>query len=110
MKVIHHRRQIIQFSILFYLIGMGLCFVGKRKFSSFISQYIPDNIGFIKLIETNQIIGEHYGLHRYTIGQRITPINKQYQSSKPLFIARKDPIENIIYAVNHFMIILFNLV
>lgn len=78
---------------------MGLCFIGKRKFSRFISQYISDNIGYIKLIETNQIIGEHYGLHRYTLGQRITPINKNYTSSKPLFIARKDPIENTIYAV-----------
>jgi len=80
--------------------GMGLCFIGKRKFSKFISQYIPNNIGYIKLIETNEIIGEHYGLHRYTIGQRITPINTNYKSSKPLFIAKKDRIENIIYAVN----------
>ncbi|CAF0729186.1 unnamed protein product [Rotaria sp. Silwood1] len=78
--------------------SMGLCFVGKRKFSRFISQFIPDNIGYIKLIETNEIIGEHYGLHCYTIGQRITSINKEYKSSKPLFIAKKDPIENIIYA------------
>ena len=53
----------------------------------------------IKLIETNEIIGEHYGLHRYTVGQRITPINRHYKSSEPLFIAKKDPIENIIYAV-----------
>jgi tRNA-uridine 2-sulfurtransferase len=81
---------------------MGLCFVGKRKFSRFISQYIPDNIGYIKSIETNEILGEHYGLHRYTIGQRITPISRQYVSSKPLFIAKKDPIENIIYAVKIF--------
>jgi tRNA U34 2-thiouridine synthase MnmA/TrmU len=92
---------------------MGLCFIGKRKFSRFISQYIPNNIGYIKLIETNEIIGEHYGLHRYTIGQRITPINKTYKSSKPLFIAKKDSIENIIYAVNkqnfqyYLLIILF---
>ncbi|UJR25432.1 hypothetical protein I4U23_006779 [Adineta vaga] len=40
--------------------SMGLCFIGKRKFSRFISQYIPDNIGLIKSIETNEIIGEHY--------------------------------------------------
>jgi len=81
---------------------MGLCFIGKRKFSRFISQYIPNNIGYIKSIETNKIIGQHYGLHCYTIGQRIAPIDRQYKSSKPLFIAKKDPIENIIYAVKNF--------
>jgi tRNA U34 2-thiouridine synthase MnmA/TrmU len=81
---------------------MGLCFIGKRKFSRFISQYIPDNIGYVKSIETNEIIGEHYGLHRYTIGQRISPINShRYKPSKPLYIAKKDPIENIIYAVRN---------
>ena len=80
---------------------MGLCFVGKRKFSRFISQYIPNNIGYIKSIETNEILGEHYGLHRYTIGQRITPIDKRYKSPKPLYIAKKDLINNIIYTVRN---------
>jgi tRNA-specific 2-thiouridylase len=78
---------------------MGLCFIGKRKFSRFISQYIPNNIGLIKSIETNEILGEHYGIHCYTIGQRITPMNQKYKPSKPLFIAKKDPIENLIYVV-----------
>lgn len=79
--------------------GMGLCFIGKRKFSRFISQYIPNNMGLVKSIETDEILGQHYGLHRYTIGQRIAPVNERYKSSKPLFIAKKDLIENIIYAV-----------
>lgn len=83
---------------------MGLCFIGKRKFSRFISQYIPNNIGYIKSIETNEILGEHYGLHCYTVGQRITPMNRHYKSSKPLFIAKKDLIDNIIYVVNIYFI------
>ncbi|CAF0838247.1 unnamed protein product [Adineta ricciae] len=82
--------------------SMGLCFIGKRKFSRFISQYIPDKVGTIKSIETNEIIGEHDGLHRYTIGQRITPINKQVSSPKPWYIAKKDPRENVIYVVESF--------
>jgi tRNA U34 2-thiouridine synthase MnmA/TrmU len=53
----------------------------------------------VKSIETNEILGKHYGLHCYTIGQRITPMNQTYKSSKPLFIAKKDPIENLIYVV-----------
>ena len=81
--------------------GMGLCFIGKRKFSPFISQYLPDQVGLVKSIETDEIIGEHRGLHHYTLGQRISPINRQprFRPSKPLFIAKKDQIENIIYVV-----------
>jgi len=83
--------------------GMGLCFIGKRKFSRFISQYIPNHIGLIKSIETNEILGEHSGLHCYTIGQRIVPIDRTIVSLKPLYIAKKDPIENIIYVVITFL-------
>jgi len=82
---------------------MGLCFIGKRKFSRFISQYIPNHIGLIKSIETNEILGEHSGLHCYTIGQRIVPIDRTIVSLKPLYIAKKDPIENIIYVVITFL-------
>jgi tRNA U34 2-thiouridine synthase MnmA/TrmU len=82
---------------------MGLCFIGKRKFSRFISQYIPDHIGLVKSIVTNDTIGEHRGVHCYTLGQRITPMNpiRVYQSTKALFIAKKDHVENIIYTVKH---------
>ena len=84
---------------------MGLCFIGKRKFSRFISQYIPNNIGLVKSIENNEILGEHYGLHRYTIGQRIVPINGRSHSPKSLYIAKKDSMENVIYAVRRKSII-----
>lgn len=80
--------------------GTGLCFIGKRKFSRFISQYIPDNVGVVKSIETDEIIGEHRGLHLYTLGQRISPLNSQTRSSsEPFYIASKDHIGNIIYVV-----------
>ncbi|CDZ16534.1 tRNA-specific 2-thiouridylase MnmA [Candidatus Johnevansia muelleri] len=49
--------------------SMGICFIGKRKFKNFISQYInavPGNIETYKGI----IIGKHNGLIYYTIGQR----------------------------------------
>lgn len=82
-----------------FLSGMGLCFIGKRKFSRFISQYISDQIGLVRSIETNEILGEHRGLHRYTVGQRIVPINEKYRPTKPLYIVKKDLMENLIYAV-----------
>lgn len=88
--------------LLIVVAGMGLCFIGKRKFSRFISQYLPDQIGSVKSIETNETVGEHRGLHYYTLGQRITPIsyNQRRKPAKPFFIAKKDQQNNIIYVVS----------
>ena len=84
---------------------MGLCFIGKRKFSKFISQYLPDQVGLIKSIETGEIIGEHLGMHYHTLGQRIVPINQRLKRSspKPWYIAKKDQLQNIIYAVSRIL-------
>lgn len=49
--------------------SVGICFVGKRKFSSFISDYINKNPGDIVSIN-GEALGRHDGLHLYTIGQR----------------------------------------
>lgn len=47
----------------------GICFIGKRNFSSFIAQYIDNYSG--EIVDTNEnILGEHRGLHFYTLGQR----------------------------------------
>ncbi|NGX33708.1 MAG: tRNA-specific 2-thiouridylase MnmA [Candidatus Anoxychlamydiales bacterium] len=47
----------------------GICFIGKRKFSEFISKYINYTPGDIKSIE-GQVLAKHVGLSFYTIGQR----------------------------------------
>ncbi len=47
----------------------GICFIGKRKFSQFIGEYIPEKPGDI-VDETNRVIGQHRGLAFYTLGQR----------------------------------------
>ena len=47
----------------------GICFIGERRFSDFISQYIPNENGLIKDTE-GRTLGEHLGLHFYTLGQR----------------------------------------
>ena len=100
MKVTSHWPALVHPSFSNVIKGTGLCFIGKRKFSRFISQYIPDNVGLIKSIETDEIIGEHRGLHLYTLGQRISPLNSPTRSSsEPFYIAKKDQIENIIYVV-----------
>ena len=49
--------------------SQGICFIGKIRINEFLEQYIPDKPG--KIVNTaGKVLGEHRGLHRYTIGQR----------------------------------------
>jgi tRNA-specific 2-thiouridylase len=51
--------------------SMGICFVGKRNFPEFISQYLPEipGPGVFVNVENSQVIGHHKGSWHYTIGQ-----------------------------------------
>ncbi len=49
--------------------SVGLCFIGKRNFSEFISRYINDEPGDI-IRQDGKVLGHHRGLFHYTIGQR----------------------------------------
>lgn len=49
--------------------SQGICFLGKVKINDFLRNYIPDSPGPIVNI-SGKILGEHKGLHHYTIGQR----------------------------------------
>ena len=47
----------------------GICFIGERKFRSFLQQYIDVNPGNIVDTQGN-ILGQHQGITFFTIGQR----------------------------------------
>lgn len=47
----------------------GICFIGEKRFQTFLSTYLKPNPGDI-VTPTGQIVGEHNGLMYYTIGQR----------------------------------------
>ena len=47
----------------------GICFIGKRDFKSFLSQYLPYQPGLFKTL-CGTIVGHHDGTAFYTIGQR----------------------------------------
>ncbi|MFI4847378.1 MAG: tRNA 2-thiouridine(34) synthase MnmA [Candidatus Makana argininalis] len=47
----------------------GICFIGKRKFSKFISKYLNNNPGLI-ISDKKKKLGMHNGLIYYTLGQR----------------------------------------
>ena len=82
----------------------GICFVGKRKFSQFINNYVPPNKGLIIDLETNQILDEHNGIFQFTIGQRI-PVDQQLmKSTQRYFVAHKDLSKNLIFVVIRFIL------
>ncbi len=47
----------------------GICFIGERRFSDFLQQYLPANPGPIRSWD-GDFVGEHRGLMYHTIGQR----------------------------------------
>ena len=49
--------------------SMGICFIGKRRFTPFLEQYLGKNEGNFETPE-GKVVGRHIGLPYYTIGQR----------------------------------------
>jgi len=78
----------------------GICFIGERKFSDFLKQYIPAQPGNI-VTEEGEVIGQHQGLMYHTIGQRqglgIGGL-KNYDES-PWYVARKNLHDNTLLVV-----------
>lgn len=73
----------------------GICFIGKRNFPEFISNYLKENPGKIVDEETGDVVGEHRGALFYTIGQRKGLNLGGYD--KPYFVSNKDIKNNIIF-------------
>jgi tRNA-uridine 2-sulfurtransferase len=49
--------------------SQGICFIGEVKMSDFLRAFVPDNPGLIRN-QSGNVVGEHRGLHLYTLGQR----------------------------------------
>ncbi len=49
--------------------SQGICFIGEVKINDFLESFIPDKPGPIVDL-SGTVLGEHRGLHRYTLGQR----------------------------------------
>ena len=47
----------------------GICFIGERRFDTFLQKYLPAKPGIIKSVD-NEELGTHSGLMLYTYGQR----------------------------------------
>ncbi len=49
--------------------SVGICFIGKRNFTEFISKYLPYKEGNM-ILPDGKVVGKHRGVAFYTIGQR----------------------------------------
>lgn len=69
----------------------GICFIGERKFSAFLAEYLPAQGGEI-VTETGKVVGRHNGLMFYTLGQRqgIGIGGRQDASDSPWYVLDKD--------------------
>lgn len=71
----------------------GICFIGKRNFKEFLSQYIcfqPGNFENMK----GEVVGQHDGVAFYTIGQR-----KGLRiggAGEAWYVVGKDPLRNVV--------------
>ena len=70
--------------------SQGVCFVGEFPMGFFLQNYIADRPGLV-INAKGENIGEHRGLHFYTIGQR-RGIN--IGGGLPYYVARKDFANN----------------
>jgi tRNA-uridine 2-sulfurtransferase len=50
--------------------SQGICFIGQVKMADFLRAYVPDAPGPILRATDGQRLGEHRGLHFFTLGQR----------------------------------------
>ena len=73
----------------------GICFIGERHFNEFLRNYLPAKKGKIVTMD-GEVLGEHYGLMNYTIGQRkgIGLGGMKDRDNSPWFVIGKDLEKN----------------
>ncbi|SHM39115.1 tRNA 2-thiouridine(34) synthase MnmA [Vreelandella subglaciescola] len=78
----------------------GICFIGERRFSDFLQQYLPAQPGTIETPD-GDVIGEHMGLMYYTLGQRqgLGIGGLVNYPEDPWYVAHKDLERNVLVAV-----------
>ena len=85
----------------------GICFIGERKFKTFLQRFINKQPGEIRTTD-NELVGQHDGLSFYTIGQRKgldiggRKLKLSHNSGEPWYVAGKDLKTNtLIIAQGH---------
>ncbi|MBE9538479.1 MAG: tRNA 2-thiouridine(34) synthase MnmA, partial [Proteobacteria bacterium] len=76
----------------------GICFIGERRFSDFLKQYIPAQAGEIHSLEDGELLGQHQGLMYHTIGQRqgLGIGGTANHGDAPWYVVEKDLANNVL--------------
>ncbi|TXS92891.1 tRNA 2-thiouridine(34) synthase MnmA [Parahaliea maris] len=75
----------------------GICFIGERRFSDFLKQYLPAQPGDIHSLE-GEVLGRHQGLMYHTIGQRqgLGIGGRADAADAPWYVVDKDLERNVL--------------
>lgn len=75
----------------------GICFIGERRFSTFLEKFLPAKPGVIQTVDGQQI-GTHNGLMYYTLGQRkgLGIGGTRNGDEEPWYVVEKDLLNNIL--------------
>lgn len=77
--------------------SVGICFIGEKNFRKFLSNYLPARSGNMLTMD-GDVVGKHYGLMYYTIGQRKgLGIGGGFNNNEPWFVVGKKLSENALY-------------
>jgi tRNA-specific 2-thiouridylase len=78
----------------------GICFIGERPFARFLERFVAPAPGPI-VTATGRTIGQHEGLHRYTLGQRkgIGIGGQSEHGESPWYVAEKRQDSNELVVV-----------
>jgi tRNA-specific 2-thiouridylase len=73
--------------------SQGICFLGQVKMGDFLRHYVPDSPGEIVDV-SGKVLGEHRGLHLYTLGQRKGHGVASPRDGMAYVVVGKDPVAN----------------
>jgi len=81
----------------------GICFIGERRFRSFLSRYVPERPGEIRGVD-GRLLGEHLGVEFYTLGQRqgLGVGGRAGGNGQPWYVVAKELVTNtVVVAQGH---------
>jgi tRNA-specific 2-thiouridylase len=75
----------------------GICFIGERRFDTFLQRYLPARPGIIQST-SGVTLGKHNGLMYYTLGQRkgLGIGGRQHADEAPWYVVDKDLGNNVL--------------
>jgi tRNA-uridine 2-sulfurtransferase len=79
--------------------SQGICFIGEVRMEDFLRTFVPDKPGPIVNLE-GQVLGQHKGLHLYTLGQRKghgVPSNRYKQAY--VVVAKRPSSNELVLAI-----------